>query len=663
MKKEKIRVYLYTRVSTTIQIDGYSLDAQKTKMKAFCDYNEYEIAGEYEDAGKSGKSIEGRIAFNQMMDDIKSGKDEVSYVLVFKLSRFGRNAADVLATLQVMQDFGVNLICVEDGIDSSKDAGKLMISVLSAVAEIERENIRVQTMEGRMQKAREGKWNGGFAPYGYALIDGKLVVNEEEAVVIRTIFDQYVNTDLGANGIAKYLENHGIHKIARQNGKNPLFDAALIRRIIQNPVYSGKISYGRRRTEKVHGTRNEYRQVKKDDYLLVDGLHEALVSEEVWEQAQVKVAAQAKKYEKVNRDKKEKIHLLSGILKCPVCGAGMYGNKAIKKRKDGSHYKDFYYYGCKHRNMTRGHKCGYKKQVHEEMLDASVAEVISKLVSNPKFSDLIRSKINMEVDTSALDQEIANYEKQLRQLYHNKDTILSDIDSLDYEDKHYQRRKTDLENRLYKTYDKIDEAEELLISAKTKKRALLADKITGDNIYKALIFFDKLYAKMNEAEKREFLSQLVDNVQIYEERKENGQWLKSIEFKLPIIEKEFTLGLDNNTQNETVVLLSHKKPDGHINVKVEFGEGEGKVPLDNIAKRAEEYKPKERVTYKMIKEYIEAKYGFKVHTAYIAEVKRDLGLPMYDAPNAVEELKQPRKHPTVEKVEVIKDALRYFGQA
>ena len=111
---------------------------------------------------------------------------------------------------------------------------------------------------------------------------------------------------------------------------------------------------------------------------------------------------------------------------------------------------------------------------------------------------------------------------------------------------------------------------------------------------------------------------------------------------------------------ETVVLLSHKKPDGHINVKVEFGEGEGKVPLDNISKRAEAYKPKERVTYKMIKEYIEAKYGFKVHTAYIAEVKRDLGLPMYDAPNAVEELKQPRKHPTPEKVEAIKDALKHF---
>ena len=116
-----------------------------------------------------------------------------------------------------------------------------------------------------------------------------------------------------------------------------------------------------------------------------------------------------------------------------------------------------------------------------------------------------------------------------------------------------------------------------------------------------------------------------------------------------------------SAQAETVVLLSHKKADSYIHIDVEFGEGEGKIPVDSIAKRAEAYKPKEKVTYKMIKEYIEAKYGFKVHTAYIAEVKRNLGLPMYDAPNAVEELKQPRKHPTPEKVEAIKDALRYFA--
>ena len=111
---------------------------------------------------------------------------------------------------------------------------------------------------------------------------------------------------------------------------------------------------------------------------------------------------------------------------------------------------------------------------------------------------------------------------------------------------------------------------------------------------------------------------------------------------------------------ETIVLLSHKSPDSVINVKVEFGEGEGKMPLDAIAERAKKYQPKPKITYKMIQEYVEKKYGFKVHTAYIAEVKRSLGLTLYDAPNAVDELRQSRKHPPKEKIEAITDALKYF---
>ena len=558
MNKEKIKVYTYKRVSTAMQIDGYSLDAQRSRMKAYADFNDYEIVGEYEDAGKSGKSIEGRMQFRQMMEDVKSGKDNISYVLVFKLSRFGRNAADVLSTLQVMQDFGVNLICVEDGIDSSKDAGKLMISVLSAVAEIERENIRVQTMEGRIQKAREGKWNGGFAPYGYQLVNGKLEINEEEAVAIRTIYDQYVNTDIGSNGISKYLENHGIRKIQRQNGKNPLFDAHLVRLILKNPVYCGKIAYGRRKTEKVHGTRNEYHLVEQENFLLVDGLHEAIIPEDVWNAAQAKLIAQAKKYEHVNKGKNERTHLLSGIVKCPICGAGMYGNKSIKYKKDGTKYKDFFYYGCKHRGMQRGHKCDYRKQIREELLDDAVAEVIVKLVSNPHFASMMQEKINMKVDTTAIDQEITNYEKQLRQDYTIKSKLIEEIDNLNPDDRHYIRRKADLDDRLYRMYDKIEELESQLMDARAKKTSIEAEKITGDNIYKVLIYFDKLYFAMNDVERRQLIEALIAEIQIYEERKPNGQWLKSIRFKLPIIENDLSIGLDNGEHVETIVGLQRQ---------------------------------------------------------------------------------------------------------
>ena len=562
MLQGKTKVYIYTRVSTAMQIDGYSLDAQKTRMKAYADFNNYQIVGEYEDAGKSGKSIEGRASFCRMMEDIKSGKDGVAYVLVFKLSRFGRNAADVLSTLQVMQDFGVNLICVEDGIDSSKDAGKdagkLMISFLSAVAEIERENIRVQTMEGRIQKAREGRWNGGFAPYGYRLVDGVLQINEDEAPAIRTIFEQYVNTDTGANGLSKYLETHGFQKLARQNGTSPLFSATLIRAILKNPVYCGKIAFGRRKLEKIHGTRNEYHQVPQENYLLVDGLHEGIVSEELWNAAQVKLLAQSKRYEPVNRSKTEQAHLLSALVKCPICGAGMYSNKCTKRKKDGTPYKSFSYYSCKHRKMQRGQKCDFNKQIQEEVLDNAVVEVIIKLVSNPKFAVMMQEKINSKVDTTAIEQEIAAAEKQLRQYYSIKSKIMEEIDTLDPDDRHYIIRKSDLDERLYKMYDKIEEAENNLMDARAKKQAIEADKITGDNIYKVLICFEKLYNVMNPLERKKLMEHLISEIQIYPERQPNGQWLKSIKFRLPIVEKDIDLCLDNESHTECVLQMTRK---------------------------------------------------------------------------------------------------------
>lgn len=569
MSQEKTKVYIYTRVSTTMQIDGYSLDAQKARMKAYADFNDYQIVGEYEDAGKSGKSIEGRASFCRMMEDIKSGKDGVAYVLVFKLSRFGRNAADVLSTLQVMQDFGVNLICVEDGIDSSKDAGKLMISVLSAVAEIERENIRVQTMEGRIQKAREGRWNGGFAPYGYRLVDGVLQINEDEAPAIRTIFEQYVNTDTGANGLSKYLETHGFQKLARQNGTSPLFSATLIRAILKNPVYCGKIAFGRRKLEKIHGTRNEYHQVPQENYLLVDGLHEGIVSEELWNAAQIKLLAQSKRYEPVNRSKTEQAHLLSALVKCPICGAGMYSNKCTKRKKDGTPYKSFSYYSCKHRKMQRGQKCDFNKQIQEEVLDNAVVEVIIKLVSNPKFAAMMQEKINSKVDTTAIEQEITAAEKQLRQYYSVKSKIMEEIDTLDPDDRHYIIRKSDLDERLYKMYDKIEEAENNLMDARAKKQAIEADKITGDNIYKVLVCFEKLYNVMNPLERKKLMEHLISEIQIYPERQPNGHWLKSIKFRLPIVENNIDLCLDNERHTECVIALSKGEIDSK-KVRVEF---------------------------------------------------------------------------------------------
>ena len=281
------------------------------------------------------------------------------------------------------------------------------------------------------------------------------------------------------------------------------------------------------------------------------------------------------------------------------------------------------------------------------MLDNAVAEVIRTLVSNKKFAEMMKQKINMEVDTSALDQEIANYEKQFRQCFANRESIMSDLDNLDYEDKHYRRRKSDLEERLYKTYDKIEEMEVSLVAAKAKKRSILSDKISGDNIYKALVFFDRMYDNMNDAERREFIEQLIEKVELYDERQSNGQWLKAIEFKLPIIEHDMKLSLDNGNSVETVVQLVRKKPDTYIDITVDMDE------LDLTSSET-------KATYDEIKDYIFDKYRVKVSSLYIAQVKQKHGIIERDCYNnpKKDNPKQPQCPP--EKVKLIEEALRHF---
>ena len=338
----------------------------------------------------------------------------------------------------------------------------------------------------------------------------------------------------------------------------------------------------------------------------------------------------------------------------------MYGNIAKAHSKDK---KTRYYYYCKNTVTPTGHECSFRLNIEQTEINKFVAKIISAMVNNPRFVEAIQAKIGTAVDTEDMEKQIAVLQGQLKQAFGTKSRLERQMDTLDINDAHYDRKILDLQRRYYEQYDTIEEIEVQIGELQSQIRSIQQEKISGDNIYRLLLAFDEVYHSETEAEQKEFMKAFIELIEMFPEKRKNGSWIKKIVFNFPVPidgEEVKELPLETETTVETVVLLSHKKPDGYINVKVEFGEGEGKVPLDNIAKRAESYKPKERVTHKMIKEYIEAKYGFKVHTAYIAEVKRDLGLPMYDAPNAVEELKQPRKHPTAEKVEAIKDALKHF---
>ena len=555
MKKQQ-KCYIYTGVFTSMQVEGYSLDAQKDKLRKYADYQEMSIVGEYSDEGKSGKSVEGRPQFKQMLVDIESGKDNVDYVLVFKLSRFGRNAADVLSSLQKMQDYGVNLICVEDGIDSSKDAGKLMISVLSAVAEIERENILVQTMEGRRQKAREDRWNGGFAPYGYQLVNGELIIAEDEAEIIRIIYDKFVNTTMGMAAIAAFLNNSGYKKKLRQNNTIEGFSTSFVKGVLDNPIYCGKLAFGRRKNEKISGTRNEYHIVKQKDYLLSDGIHEAIISEEMWNQAHRKRQETGVLQVKTHSPLHE--HILSGIIKCPVCGSGMYGNVNRKKHPDRGYYKDYFYYACKHRKLVDGHRCTYKRQWNEDRINAAVEEIIRKFVKSPKFEQEIRKQIGSSIDTSELDRKYDGLKDRLSQTTGAKNRLADQMDHLSVSDKNYDKKYNDMQERLDKLYDEITDIENAMEEVETRLYNIRQDKISEDNVYQFLLFFDKLYDKFTDLEKKTFLKSFLSDVFIYEEEQKDGRILKGLRFKFPIyMNGRNVLGVDwdNESTDEEIWLL------------------------------------------------------------------------------------------------------------
>ena len=557
----KKKCYIYIRVSTTMQVDGYSLEAQKERLMKFAEFQEMEVVREYCDAGKSGKSITGRPEFQRMLQDVSEERDGVAFILVFKLSRFGRNAADVLNSLQFIQDYGVNLICVEDGIDSSKDSGKLTITVLSAVAEIERENILVQTMEGRKQKAREGKWNGGQAPFGYDL-DSKnstLVVNEEEAEIVRIIYDKFVHTDMGADAICNYLNQRGYTKKKVRGYELNYFARGLIMKILDNPVYIGKIAYGKNVTEKVKGTRDEYRRVKTDDYLLADGLHEAIVDEETWEAAREKRKRTGVRFVKTHSLEHE--HILTGLIRCPLCGGGMSGTVQRRQNKKTGEYKDTFYYRCHHRKKVDGKICDYKPMLNQKVFNAEVEEFIRYMVAGDEFRKFVQEKLEEKVDVSALETEREQLQKQLQQVVGAKNKLLVMLDTLDAGDKHYARKFQDMQDRLDNLYDRISGFENEIADVEEKIKAAYGRQISEKQLYQILQKFDILYAEISDIEKKEFMQLFIDAIELYSEKMDDGRIIRQIDLAFPVYYEGFegeAIRLLNENTVETVVLLQRK---------------------------------------------------------------------------------------------------------
>lgn len=543
---------LYLRVSSERQVEGYSLDGQRDYLTEWAEHEGMIVIGVYVDAGKSGKSIKGREEFQKMLADISTGANPVDFVVVFKLSRFGRNAKDVLNSLSHLQRYGCNLICKEDGLDSSTAMGKMMITILGAVAEMERENISAQSKLGRDEKAKQGGWNGGLPPYGYTLVregehKGELAIKEEHAEIVRLIFDKFVNHGMGYSTIARFLNETGVPRPPmRQKGGRTFGDWSTqqVRIILHSECYTGRVTYGKTQQKRVEGTESDFKRVKTKDYIVSSQImHEPIIDDDLFERARIRRQEITATSPKIGRAPK---HLLSGILRCPMCGSAMTADTGSYRIVNGKKER-VVKYQCGHYAGARGGTCK-KNAIWAEWVEAEVIGYTRSLMKNPQFAADIQAQIGQQTDGADIDAEIAGYKRQLKKLETSKSNLERDIDNIVDEDRNAERKRKDMNARLDKLYDDICSVEGQIVGAEQKKRAIEQNILTLDTVLKMLGAFDKLFEVMDAEDRRKLVETLIAEVQLHPKDtwQEGRSPVKSIRYTFPISgEVAAALG-DNN---------------------------------------------------------------------------------------------------------------------
>ena len=326
----------------------------------------------------------------------------------------------------------------------------------------------------------------------------------------------------------------------------------------------------------------------------------------------------------------------------------MYGNIAKAHSKDK---KTRYYYYCKNTVTPTGHECSFRLNIEQTEINKFVAKIISAMVNNPRFVEAIQAKIGSAVDTEDMEKQIAVLQGQLKQAFGTKSRLERQMDTLDINDAHYDRKILDLQRRYDEQYDTIEDIEVQIGELQSQIRSIQQEKISGDNIYRLLLAFDEVYHSATEAEQKEFMKAFIERIEMFPEKRKDGSWIKKIVFNFPVPvdgEEVKELPLETETTVETVVLIYHQQIDSYVDVKLDVAG----LDLKTI---------KVNPTYAQIKEYILEKHGVKVSSLYIAQVKDELGIEKRLNYNHPKTENSKKVVVTPEKREFILEAFRFFG--
>jgi site-specific DNA recombinase len=467
-----LRAALYTRVSTDVQVEeGFSLDAQLHRLRAYCESQGWTISDVYTDEGISAKNTE-RPQLQRMLSDIRDRKIDV--VLVYRLDRLTRSVLDLHELLQEFERYNVGFKSATEVFDTTTAMGRLFITIVAALAQWERENLGERVRFGQAQMVREGRYFGNTPPYGYDLRDGELFINPIEAHVIRTIFDLYLSGN-GMSRIVKHLNDPSNH-IPHPHGSDH-WSMKVINTIVKNPVYCGYVRYGNK--TKKRGSNHEL--------VVTKSTHEPIIEEHVFNRAQSLMEQRRTSPPRSGTG----VHPLVGVLRCGLCGGPMIGRTA--KAGTSGRIHDYHGYMCN----TRRHKrtCAmkmWKSNIIEQAVIDEVEKIARETIKHAEVSIPVEE---IESEQEQIQIELSKLKAQRKKLMQ---AFRTDIISAD-----------DLKESLDDIREDEQKLEERLASVTQKPYA----SFTMDDI-KSL---KKAWKYANPQERREMIRAVVDTAWVYED--------------------------------------------------------------------------------------------------------------------------------------------------
>ncbi|WP_415308531.1 recombinase family protein [Clostridium perfringens] len=506
VEKRRKLIAIYCRVSTEEQSEnGYSIDEQERLLEEWCKKMGYVIYKCYSDRGISGKNIKDRPALKELLSDAKAGKFDM--VISWKINRVSRKLEDVLKIVNLLEKNNITFKSYSEPFETDTPAGRMQFQMMALIGEFERGTIAQNVKMGMIAKAKSGNWCGGRV-LGYDLVPNnspeeekkgknKLEINEKEAEIVRFIFNEY------SKGKGYKAITNKMNKLGYKTKKGNNFSVGSIRDILTNPVYIGEIRYNVRQNWSEKRRRNI-----NPNPIRVKGKHEAIIDRELWDKVQLILESKKGKPSRIYDGE----YPLTGILRCPKCGAGMVISRTTNTLADGTKKRIAYY--CCGNWKNKGTSVCNSNTIRVDKANEYVFKKIEELVSNEAMIKAVVKNINKERKDKVkpakrllgdIDKELEKLDKRKRKIFEAyEDDILTKEE--------FQTRK--------------DELNEKIRTLEEEKKPLLntiSDEVSEDIPYEfikdILMNFSKiLNSSVSREQQKKLLHMIISEITMNESR-------------------------------------------------------------------------------------------------------------------------------------------------